>query len=267
MTLGTQDRASVAIAVRLAPRRAAAIVARLPLGAELASEVVGLLAEEDDQAGIEPELARSSLGGIHSSWVDQALEFEGISSLHAMDLASSPVRDWLRRAAFGHLVVMPEGTPPSGREPRLDEMPLYPSVRLQAAFRTVGRKRLALALAVAPRSSARAVAARLDPVDARFLPEDVKQADRQRARFAVRELTDFLEVLAGQGAEPARLLVAMGIRSVAPALGGDVAWQIAQRLPRSLGHQLTVARDEPLPVAECTMRLATLSAALAEAST
>jgi hypothetical protein len=234
----------VLAAVLAVGARAPAVLRRMASAEALVAEAERLLAlPRDERIRAAVSEARALLADVpagmarvHESWIEAGLAGEGEAVRRALaggGGAPDAVRLWLRRRFLGQLVPMPEGEPPADRPPQARELPLLAAPRLVAAFEIAGRRRLALALSAAGSGAAAALAARLGAEHGRALVEDVaRPAAKEEVRAAVRELAD---LVAG---DVALLLFRAGARSVAPALlaaGGDVARQLAQRLPRGRG--------------------------------
>jgi hypothetical protein len=242
--LSSEERGAVLAAVLAAGSRAPEILARLADGAACVAEARRLNALPRAQR-IEAVVAEgkqlladlpAGLAHVHESWIEAALvgESEAVRrQVAGSSGASEGVRRWLRRRVLGGLVAMPDGALPVGRPPRVEELPVLEPARLVAAFESVGRRRLALALQAAGPAALAALAGRLGPPHGRLLLEVARRpGSREEIRVAVKDLA---ELVAG---DAALLLFRAGARTVAPGLvaaGGDLACQLAQRLPRDRG--------------------------------
>jgi hypothetical protein len=171
------------------------------------------------------------LDRVHPDWLGSLSE-TGPGSL------SETARVWAERRAYGGLVAMPERQVEQVRVP--EDLPYARADWLIARFERVGLRQLAHATATAPKAELAALAARLGPRGRAFV-DGVKRilelgegaADVLGPRRAAQARCAGVKV----GEDPMAFL-AIGARAIAPHLGGDLPWQIAQRLPRAPGERV-----------------------------
>ncbi len=235
--MSTSFATAVALAASLGGGdRAAAIVARI--GGDAGAAARAALAELGDASA--EELAAiaarlraprpAGLDDVHPEWV---MPPPAESSLPA-------ARVWIERARYGALVPMPEGE--MGRITSPVDLARARPDWLALRLERVGLRQLAHATSGAERVELAALAARLGlrgkayveaiarvrelgtDADARFGPRRAAQSRCSDVALS-RDRLAFL---------------AIGARAVAPHVadaGGDLPWQIAQRLPRAPGER------------------------------
>jgi hypothetical protein len=241
--ISTEERAIAVASVLADGERAEEILARLGGGMVRAERCLAearrrLALPMEERRAEAREVVRDLPAGlalVHPSWIEAALAGEGEVTRREVrggSSPSSPGTRWLRRRLLGHLVAMPTEDPSSAPS-RASQLPLMESSRLEAALERIGRARLALALTPAGPEAVAALAARLGPPHGRALIEDARRsAPRATVRQALEELSD---LIAG---DASLLLFRAGARTIAPVLraeAGDLARQVAQRLPRPRG--------------------------------
>lgn len=162
----------------------------------------------------------------------------------------------LQRAAYAHLVSM-DGDDAAALSRRAPE-------EITRALAMLGRRRLALAFAGAPRAGLAQLCARLGEPAAGELVAEVRAlksaAPPEAIKAAQRALFRSGDDLDGGG----ELFLRLGAAWLAPALapGGDELSRVAQRLPRSVGQLLLDEADAPLSEPERAAALALLADAV-----
>lgn len=232
----TRATALAIAAVWAAGDGAAALLARVA-GADADAargEVARLLALSGEQLAAETARLRAprplGLEHVHPEWRGEPL-----------DTRTDAAKVWADRRAFGGLVAMPVRHVEQVTIPA--DLPHARADWLTGRFERVGLLQLAHATAAAPKAELAALAARL----------------AQRGKPFVEAVTRILELgdgatasLGPRRAAQARCagirpgddrmaFLAIGARAVAPhaaAAGGDLPWQIAQRLPRAAGERV-----------------------------
>jgi hypothetical protein len=252
MIESTTARAMAAAAVLLAGDRAARVLGRIGgLDAAAAREVAaGLLATRGEaRAHAVAQLAAPlraprppALERVHPTWRDAALAGEDPRVRAIVDgaLEAAPdVKVWAERRAFASLRGMPAGG--ADRIHRAEDLAHARADALVLRLERAGVRQLAHATASAPEAELAALAQRLGARGRVF----VEMARR------VRELGDAaVSRLGPRRAAQARCagvavatdphgFVAIGARALAPHVArGDLAWQLAQRLPIDVGRRV-----------------------------
>jgi hypothetical protein len=162
---------------------------------------------------------------------------------------------------------MPGGAAPCDRAPSAFELPTYEPGTLVEAVEVLGRRRLALAFQAAPLASAHALASTLGSWHGPLLLRERNTPAPPEAVSAV--VRDVMEVARRGGPE---LLFRAGARLLGPALaalGGDLARQLAQRMPHPLGRlllgELATATPRPAPAVPAVPDVHEVMDSLAEA--
>ncbi len=184
------------------------------------------------------------LAQIHPEWIDACVAGED-ARVHAIVVggrgATAPVRTWLERRAFAELRPMP-----IGEVTRLRAVGDLAGARadwLALRLERLGLRQLAYATGGAPRAELAALAAHLGRRGPAFIEAATRigamtesaAATRLGPRRAAQARVDGVKV-----AQDDLAFVAIGARAVAPYVashGGDLPWQLAQRLPLAPGRR------------------------------
>jgi hypothetical protein len=236
MTPSTRASALALAAVQAAGEAAPRVLARIAgaEGAAARAEAARLLARPAAERAVELARLRAprppGLDEVHPDW-----RAEPVST------RTAPARVWAERRAFGHLVAMPAAA--AEQVASAAELPHARADWLIHRLERLGLRQLAHAVAVAPRPELAALAARLGARGKPFV----------EAIGRILELGDAAAGVLGprraavarcaglRVGDDAMALLAIGARAIAPhvaAAGGDVARQIAQRLPRAPGERV-----------------------------
>lgn len=247
------QKAALAAAVALLGENAAPVLGQLAGGERCVAALARMSALEGADrrrmlARLGRSLARPLPGGvseIHPTWLEHALrELDPrLRMAEVMDRIDDPGADgarsrWLARAAFARLVPMPRHTVEPGSL-RARDVPRLSPARLARGLRDFGLEQLAWALCRLERADLMLMADRL-PADADALLGLIREqrvsAHRSQmlgpARWAVMRCRELDMVRDPYAFER------LASRTLAPHLvqaGGDIARQVAQRLPFELG--------------------------------
>jgi hypothetical protein len=237
--LSTRERAFALAAARLLGREGERLAASR--SAAVAARVAELLADPGRQAAeavlLDAPLPRG-LARVHPSWYAAAAAGR-----------APPARTHLERCACGHLVAMDGPTDGPTDGPSIAELAALETDELASLLRTLGRRRVALALQRAPREALAQLCARLGDPEAQALLDELRTVRAaplgDEAKPAARAL---LEPPAPAWESGPAFLEWAGRGWLAPALaaaGGDHLARVAQRLERSLGEALIAAAPTP----------------------
>jgi hypothetical protein len=169
---------------------------------------------------------------VDPSWIDHALAGED-AAVRAIVVGDrdDPTARWLARWFLGALVPMPSPGPATC----VDELPRLPARALARTLDAIGRRQLAHAIAPATPAEHATLAARLPW--GRALSGEIA-AVRSLGDAAVAQLgrrTSALQRTADLAWPDAIAPLLAGARAIAPSVHGDLAAQIAQRLPHPIG--------------------------------
>jgi hypothetical protein len=228
------------VAAQLAGRRAGALLARIPAARGEAERVLALDVDARARALAARRAPRPAhVEQVHPDW-KRALPDD--DPRPAAILAGAPagpaVRVWLERWAHGALVAMPP--PLDGPLAGAADLPRARPDWLTLRLERIGLYQLAHATASAPAAAIAELAARLGLRGKAFveaIQRIRKLGDDAPARFGPRRAAqvrcDRLDL-----ANDRLVFMAVGARALAPhvaEVGGDLARQLAQRLPREPG--------------------------------
>jgi len=237
VTASSRVSALALAAVQAAGEGAGALLARIA-GADAAAaraEAARLLAlPAEERAALAARLRAPRPTGVehvHPEWLGPRPDAR-LDTAHV----------WADRLAFGALVAMPTG--PVEQITGASDLPHARADWLTIRLERVGLRQLAHATAAAPKPELAALAARLGARGTAFVDavaRIVEQGDAAAAAALGPRRAAVARCAGLRVAEDRLAFLALGARAVAPhvaAAGGDVAWQLAQRLPRIPGERV-----------------------------
>lgn len=195
---------------------------------------------------------------IHPEWLEAAVAGDDARARDVVlgaAAVTAPVRVWLERRALGGLRAMA-----AGEVTRLQAIGELAGARpdwLALRLERLGLRQLAHATGGAPRAELAALAARLGRRGPAFVEASARLAalgERAAARLGPRRAAQ-ARVDGVRVAQDDLAFVAIGARAIAPyvaAHGGDLPWQLAQRLPVAPGRRVLVELQQwaSAPLAE-----------------
>lgn len=230
----------VARALAVAAARAGAAAGLALMAGRDAAAARGVLAA----GGAGLEAMRAELGEarprgwrqIDPSWIEHALAgADALVRAIVLGDRDDPTARWLARWFLGGLVPMPVGE--AGRGDAVDDLPRLGAAAIVRVLDAIGRRQLAHAIADASRAEHVALAARLpwgrtldgELAAVRSLGGAVAAQLGARRSAAART--------SGLAWTDAATPMRAGLRAIAPLVRdrGDLAAQLAQRLPRAIG--------------------------------
>jgi hypothetical protein len=177
---------------------------------------------------------------VHRDWIDAALVGEGSrvrDIIRGAAEVAPPVRVWIERRIYGGVVAIP--LPSGGAALTPETLPHRAPAAIEAFLRRAGALTLALAIGIEARPVIAQVAARLGASGPELVECVAALAGRpeEQARLGSRRAAARRVAGIAVGDDPLALL-AVGARTAAPFLGGSLARQVAQRLPRRSGLRM-----------------------------